>query len=223
MKKKLLGCFKVVMSFAIACSLGMLSVSNASATSQSQLQKVNEQVFTIDGKKYTASVEDMADKRESVVKDESGKSVSAVLDKKTGKITIDGRELKVEYSENDLADSGSTNKKLLASAKSKAKSKNKVLSRKTYTIPGYMTLAASTALAALSVVAVYPAAVTAVSHLFAVGCAGKPIKVTITEYRTASKYKSGQHKGRYKYWTNVLIKCGKITLLNINDSIMYDS
>ena len=33
---------------------------------------------------------------------------------------------------------------------------------------------------------------------------GKPIKVTIT-----------------KYWTNVLVKSGNITLLNINDSIMY--
>ena len=121
MNSKLLSCFRAVVSLVIACTLGMLSLSNASAISQSQLQNVNKQVLIVDGKKYAVSIEDKADKRVSIVKDESGKSV----------------------------------------------------------------------------------------------------KVTITEYRTANRYKLGRQKGRYKYWANVLVKCGNITLLNVNDSVVY--
>ena len=74
---------------------------------------------------------------------------------------------------------------------------------------------------ALTAVTVYPVAVGVVAHLFTLGCAGKSVKVTITEYRTANRYKSGQQKDRYKYWTNVLIKYGNIILLHVNDSVVY--
>lgn len=219
MNSKLLSCSRAVVSLVIACTLGMLSLSNASAISQSQLQNINEQVITVDGKKYAVSVEDKADKRVSIVKDESGKSVSAVFDKKTGKIRVNDQEINVDNSVGSLIDFDHSDTVLLAASSSK--SKNKVIKRKTYTIPEYMADATAILAFVIGAVSVYPIATLIVGSIIGNNLWGKPIKITITEYRTAKRYKSGQHKGRYKYWTNVLVKSGKLTLLNQNHSVVY--
>ena len=47
--------------------------------------------------------------------------------------------------------------------------------------------------------------------------------VRISEYRSTSKMASGSYKGKYKYWTNVLVRSGnlKTTYLNENHSVYY--
>lgn len=165
-------------------TINFVSLSDVKAISINNLSNLDNQLINVNGLNYVVSIKNESNKTISVVTDEQGISAKAILNKDTGKLTINGNEiLIVEFEE-------STN--------NLTRSANKVLSRKTYTISGGVTSFAALISAFVS------------GNLW-----GKAIKITITEYRSGSKYTSG----KYKYWTNVLAKCGSSSILNQNHSV----
>lgn len=184
----------------------LLTMSVSLGTSSGTFAQAADEI-TLNGEHYKISVINTDDQRIAAVTDEKGHITKAVYDKNTDALQVNGIELAgsdQSYSLNAASHSG-----------------NIVLSRKTYTIPASVTTSASLLIAALSAISNYQMAAAVVNTIASGNLFGKPLKTTITQYRTASKYKSGQHKGKYKYWTNVLVKCGSMTVLNGNHSVSF--
>lgn len=201
---------KYLKSFIITLTvftLGFVSLSNVGAISTNDLSNLDNQVINVNGSDYVVSVNNETNKTISSVTDEQGITTEAIFDKDTGKLTINGCEIQIEESEESTIDF--------------ARAANKVLKRKTYTIPGGVTSSAAALIAGLAAISNFPFAAAIISAFVSGNLWGKAIKITITEYRSGSKYTSGTHKGKYKYWTNVLVKCGSSTILNQNHSVSY--
>lgn len=188
-------------------TLSFVSLSDVRAISINNLININNQIINVNGSNYIVSIKNESNKTISSVIDEQGVSVKAILNKDTGKLTINGSEILIAEFESSTINF--------------ARSANKVLSRKTYTISGGVTSSAATLVAGLAAISNFPFAAAIISAFVSGNLWGKAIKITITEYRSGSKYTSGKNKGKYKYWTNVLAKCGSSTILNQNHSVYY--
>lgn len=204
MLKKCLKSF--IITFTVF-ALVFVSLSNVGAISTNDLSYSNNQIIDVNGSNYTVSVDNEENKTISLVTDERGMTTKAVFNKDTNKLSINGCEIQIEESEEPIINF--------------ARASNKVLKRKTYTIPGTATTSAALLISGLATISNFPFAANVVSNFISGNLWGKAIKITITEYRSSSKYTSGAHKGKYKYWTNVLVKCGKSTILNQNHSVSY--
>lgn len=201
---------KYLKSFIVALtvfSLGFVSVLNVGAISSDSSYDLDNQVINVNGSDYVVSINNEANETKSLVTDEQGVTTEAIFNKDTGKLTINGCEIQIEESEESTIDF--------------ARVANKVLKRTTYTIPGGVTSTVAALIAGLAAISNFPFAATVISAFISGNLWGKAIKITITEYRSGSKYTSGTHKGKYKYWTNVLVKCGSSTILNQNHSVSY--
>lgn len=201
---------KYLKSFIVALtvfSLGFVSVLNVGAISSDSSYDLDNQVINVNGSDYVVSINNEANETKSLVTDEQGVTTEAIFNKDTGKLTINGCEIQIEESEESTIDF--------------ARVANKVLKRTTYTIPGGVTSTVAALIAGLAAISNFPFAAAVISAFISGNLWGKAIKITITEYRSGSKYTSGTHKGKYKYWTNVLVKCGSSTILNQNHSVSY--
>lgn len=196
--------FKSFVSMLIVFTLGFISISNVEAQSTNYL---NGRVLNINGSNYIVSVSDQNHTRIASVTDEQGRTTKAIFDEVTGKLNINGYETQIEVTENSTINY--------------ARASNKVLKRTTYTIPGAVTSSITALTSALAAISNFPFSGSLISSVISGNLWGKTIKITITEYRSGSKYTSGTHKGKYKYWTNVLVKCGRSTILNQNHSVYY--
>lgn len=196
--------FKSFVSMLIVFTLGFISISNVEAQSTNYL---NGRVLNINGSNYIVSVSDQNHTRIASVTDEQGRTTKAIFDEVTGKLNINGYETQIEVTENSTIHY--------------ARASNKVLKRTTYTIPGAVTSSITALTSALAAISNFPFSGSLISSVISGNLWGKTIKITITEYRSGSKYTSGTHKGKYKYWTNVLVKCGRSTILNQNHSVYY--
>ena len=201
---------KYLKSFIVALtvfSLGFVSVLNVGAISSDSSYDLDNQVINVNGSDYVVSINNEANETKSLVTDEQGVTTEAIFNKDTGKLTINGCEIQIEESEESTIDF--------------ARVANKVLKRTTYTIPGGVTSTVAALIAGLAAISNFPFAAAVISAFISGNLWGKAIKITITEYRSGSKYTSGTHKGKYKYWTYVLVKCGSSTILNQNHSVSY--
>lgn len=201
---------KYLKSFIVALtvfSLGFVSVLNVGAISSDSSYDLDNQVINVNGSDYVVSINNEANETKSLVTDEQGVTTEAIFNKDTGKLTINGCEIQIEESEKSTIDF--------------ARVANKVLKRTTYTIPAGVTSTVAALIAGLAAISNFPFAAAIISAFISGNLWGKAIKITITEYRSGSKYTSGTHKGKYKYWTNVLVKCGSSTILNQNHSVSY--
>lgn len=201
---------KYLKSFIVALTvftLGFVSVLNVGAISSDSSYDLDNQVINVNGSDYVVSINNEANETKSLVTDEQGVTTEAIFNKDTGKLTINGCEIQIEESEESTIDF--------------ARVANKVLKRTTYTIPGGVTSTVAALIAGLAAISNFPFAAAVISAFISGNLWGKAIKITITEYRSGSKYTSGTHKGKYKYWTNVLVKCGSSTILNQNHSVSY--
>ncbi len=196
----------IVITFTVF-TLVFTSLNNVGAISSKNLSNQDSQIITINDTNYTINVNSENNYNIATVTDEHGNTTEAIFNKDTEKLIIDGYEIQVE--ETDISTS------------SLSKSSNKVLKRKTYTIPASVTSSAAALVAGLAAISNFPFAAGVISAIITGNLWGNPLKITITEYRSASKYTSGTHKGKYKYWTNVLVKCGNSTILNQNHSVSY--
>ncbi|MEE0965520.1 MAG: hypothetical protein U0L85_00540 [Bacilli bacterium] len=201
---------KYLKSFIVALTvftLGFVSVLNVGAISSDSSYDLDNQVINVNGSDYVVSINNEANETKSLVTDEQGVTTEAIFNKDTGKLTINGCEIQIEESEESTIDF--------------ARVANKVLKRTTYTIPGGVTSTVAALIAGLAAISNFPFAAAVISAFISGNLWGKAIKITITEYRSGSKYTSGTHKVKYKYWTNVLVKCGSSTILNQNHSVSY--
>lgn len=195
--------FKSLTISLIVLILGFSSLTHVGAVS-SNLKK---QQITIDEKNYTVEVKSENNLTIATVKDDYGNITEAIFNKRSEKLTVNNQDIQIET--------------INISNLNIARSSNKILKRKTYTIPASLTTSVTVLIAGLSAITNFPFTAAVISAIVSGNLWGKTIKITITEYRTGSKYTSGTHKGKYKYWTNVLVKCGKSTILNQNHSISY--
>ncbi len=187
-------------------SLCFTSLVNVNAMS---VDSLDNQIININGENYKIFIDSDSNQRSVSVIDENGENTKAVFDTKTNKLTVNGIEIKSDIEENSI---NSVAYRAVA---------NKVLKRNTYTIPGYLTSTATVLVAGLAAISNFPFAAAVISAIVSGNLWDKELKIIITEYRSGSKYTSGSHKGRYKYWTNVVVKCGKSTVLNQNHSVYF--
>lgn len=199
--------FKSFIIAFIVFIFGVNSLSNVDAISKNNPSNSDNQVVYVNGSHYNVSVDHKGINTISSVTDEKGTTTMAIFDKETNKLTINGNEIQIEEYKNSIT--------------SFSRASNKVLKRKTYTIPGSATSTAAALIAGLAAISNFPFAAAVVSAFISGNLWGKSIKIIITDYRSGSRYKSGSHKGKYKYWTNVLVKCGSATILNQNHSVCY--
>ena len=196
--------------FAIALTvlnLGFSSISSIKAISPNELSDSNSQTVTIDNTKYTVNINNDFNQRTATVTDKDGYSTTAIYDKSTDKLIINDQEIQIE--------------ELNTPSFTALKAANKVLKRTTYTIPGGVTSSVAALTAGLAAISNLPFATAIIAAYASGNLWGKPLKITITNYRSGTKCSSGSYKGKYKYLTNVLAKCGKSTLLNQNHSVYY--
>lgn len=164
-------------------------------------EEINTQTIEVQNQAYQVKIIEGIDQRTSIVTDENGKDEVVVFNKENNTITIEGKTYFVGTEE------------VSAPKVMRAKSKNKVLSRKSVKIPGpVVSLGTGAILAAVTAimaggVGVESNFLTYMLEAFLTGWA-TPLVVTITKYRSGSLMKSGKYKGKYKYWTNVTLKQG---------------
>lgn len=164
-------------------------------------EEINTQTIEVQNQAYQVKIIEGIKQRTSIVTDENGKDEVVVFNKENNTITIEGKTYFVGTEE------------VSAPKVMRAKSKNKVLSRKSVKIPGpVINLGAAAIIAAISAATGSPAVALGflqnMLQTFLTGWAD-PLIVTITKYRSGSLMKSGKYKGKYKYWTTVTLKQGK--------------
>lgn len=208
---------KLLIAAFVSLSVGVFPYSTVKAISTSTVSSGKE-VININESEYVLSVNDKEDKTISNVVDENGVTNVVVYDKETDEFTLNGNKINVEITEEPTVEPIKTTKYL---AKAKGKTTNKVLKRKTYTIPATVVGTTSILLSLLGSFIPREFVKDVYKTILSYGLTFKPIKTTITEYLSASKVKSGVNKGKYKYWTNVLVKYGIKTILNQNHSTVY--
>ena len=191
---------KLIITCVTLC-ITIASMNNVFALSKNS----DNQTCIIDGVTYYISIDENELIRNVIVTDENNVSYESSFNKETNTLYVNGEYISAENNN----DNSTTYF-------------NYVLERNTYTFGSAVTSSVATLLSALTAISTLnPFAITIVQAVINGALFGKTLTVTITEYRSGLKITSGTYAGKYKYWTNVLVKVGSTTILDQDHSIYY--